>query len=482
MAIFFCMEKKLITPVILSGGSGTRLWPSSRGLYPKQLLKLTSEYSMLQQTFLRLKGLDAELAVPIVVCNHEHRFVIAEQLKVLGVNEARLILEPAAKNTAPATLVAALCALKDDPDAILLVLPADHLLDETAVFQQAVHDAAAIASQGCLVTFGVKPTRPETGYGYIKQGDALGASGFNVADFVEKPSAEKAEHYISSGNYFWNSGMFVFGAKSYIDEISQHAPDMLTYSEQSLAKAQADLDFIRLDSEAYSHCPEDSIDYAVMEKTSKAAMVPLDASWNDLGSWQSLWEALPKDEQQNVAVGDVLLHKVTNSYIRSESKLVAAVGLEDIVIVDTADAVLVASKASSQEVKSIVKQLKETDRTEHHIHNLVYRPWGSYQSLDIGGNFQVKRITVKPGARLSLQMHHHRAEHWIVVCGTAKVTRGEEEFLLTENESTYIPIGAKHRLENVGQLMLEMIEVQSGAYLGEDDIVRFEDDYKRNEQ
>lgn len=470
----------MIIPVILSGGSGTRLWPSSRSLYPKQLLALASENSMLQETVLRLSGFN-DIAAPIVVCNQEHRFIIAEQLQQVGITQARLILEPEAKNTAPAALIAALYAEREyGDDVTLLVLPADHLIRDVATFQQAVHVAVAVARQGYLVTFGVQPMHPETGYGYIRCGESLTDHVYRVDRFVEKPDATTAQQYLEEACYLWNSGMFVFSAKNYQEEMQRYAPEIFLACTKALDNAKSDLDFIRINSEAFAQCPSDSIDYAVMEKTQKAVVVPLAAEWSDLGSWSSLWDAMPKDENENVLVGDVLTHNVTNSYIRAEHKLVAAVGIKDHVIIETDDAILVVDKNNTQDVKEIVKILQAQKRLEHHAHSVVYRPWGSYQSLDVGARFQVKRICVKPGAKLSLQMHHHRAEHWIVVMGTATVTRGEDIFTLEENQSTYISIGQKHRLANMTQLPLEIIEVQSGHYLGEDDIVRFEDIYQRN--
>ncbi len=465
--------------MILSGGSGSRLWPSSRALYPKQLLALASDKTMLQETLLRLSGVEG-LGAPIVVCNQEHRFVIAEQLQQIGVKDARLILEPEAKNTAPAASIAALYAQQEHgPDVILLILPADHLIRDVLAFHHAMSVAVAMAKQDYLVTFGVTPTHPETGYGYIRCGDPLSKGAYKVDCFVEKPTLTVAEQYLAEKKYLWNSGMFVFSAATYYAETQLHAPEIAAAATQALARASIDLDFVRLDGESFARCPSDSIDYAVMEKTQRASVVPLDAQWSDLGSWSSLWQALPKDANDNVLMGDVLTHNVKNSYIRAEHKLVAAVGVSDHVIVETDDAILVVDKNHTQEVKEIVKHLQASKRPEHHSHSVVYRPWGSYQSVDMGDNFQVKRICVKPGAKLSLQMHYHRAEHWIVVRGTAKVTRGDEEFILTENQSTYISIGQKHRLENPTHLPLEIIEVQSGNYLGEDDIVRFEDIYQR---
>ena len=470
----------MIIPVILSGGSGTRLWPSSRALYPKQLLALASKHSMLQETVLRLADFE-DVGDPIVVCNQEHRFIIAEQLQQIGITQAKLILEPEAKNTAPAALIAALYAAHEyGPEVTLLVLPADHLIRDVDTFRQAVQIAAAISQQGYLVTFGVQPTHPETGYGYIQCGDAVSEYAYKVDRFVEKPDLATAQQYLIEESYLWNSGMFVFSAGEFQTEMHHYAPAIHSACQLAFERAKSDLDFVRLDAEAFAQSPSDSIDYAVMEKTKKAVVVPLKADWSDLGSWSSLWESMPKDQQDNVLTGDVLTHNVSNCYIRAEHKLVAAVGIKDHVIIETDDAILVVNKNSTQDVKEIVKTLQAQKRLEHHSHSVVYRPWGSYQSIDSGSNFQVKRICVKPGAKLSLQMHHHRAEHWIVVKGTATVTRGEDVFVLVENQSTYISIGQKHRLENATLLPLEIIEVQSGSYLGEDDIVRFEDVYKRN--
>lgn len=471
---------RLIIPVILSGGSGTRLWPSSRSLYPKQLLALASKHSMLQETVLRLSGF-AGVGAPIVVCNQEHRFIIAEQLQQIGITNAQLILEPEAKNTAPAALIAALYAeQKYGSKVTLLVLPADHLIRDVGTFQEAVQAAVNIAQQGYLATFGVQPTHPETGYGYIHCGQAISEHAYHVDRFVEKPDAATAQRYLAEKNYLWNSGMFVFSAHALQAEMFHYAPQIATACQSAFERAKSDLDFVRLDAEAFAQCPSDSIDYAVMEKTQKAVVVPLKADWSDLGSWSSLWESMPKDVHDNVLTGDVLTHNVSNCYIRAEHKLVAAVGIKDHVIIETDDAILVADKNNTQDVKEIVKILQAQKRLEHHSHSVVYRPWGSYQSIDSGENFQVKRICVKPGAKLSLQMHHHRAEHWIVVKGIATVTRGDDVFTLNENQSTYISIGQKHRLENATSSPLEIIEVQSGSYLGEDDIVRFEDVYQRN--
>jgi mannose-1-phosphate guanylyltransferase/mannose-6-phosphate isomerase len=468
----------MLIPVILSGGAGTRLWPLSRELYPKQLLALTSQRTMIQDTALRLKGLDA--TPPVVVCNDAHRFLVAEQLRLIGVAPRAIVLEPLGRNTAPAIALAALAALRtsgnDDP--ILLVLPADHVIRDVAAFQMAAVAALTAAEQGRLVTFGVVPHAPETGYGYIKRGEALGPV-YRIAQFVEKPNAERASQFVASSEYYWNSGMFVFRARRYLEELERFAPAIAATCRKALENAKSDLDFTRVDADTFASCPSDSIDYAVMEKTADAVVVPLDAGWSDVGSWASLHAASDADKSGNVSHGDVLVEDSNNCYLYSESRLVAAVGLQDHVVVETKDAVLVAPKDRVQDVKALVGKLKELGRYEHSLHREVFRPWGSYDSLENGHRFQVKRLSVKPGAQLSLQMHHHRAEHWIVVSGTARITRGEEEFILEENQSTYIPIGVKHRIENPGKIPLHIIEVQSGSYLGEDDIVRFEDRYGR---
>jgi mannose-1-phosphate guanylyltransferase/mannose-6-phosphate isomerase len=470
----------MIVPVILSGGSGTRLWPLSRELYPKQLLPLVGDDTMLQQTLLRLEGL-ADLAPPVVVCNEEHRFLVAEQLRKIDVKPAAILLEPAGRNTAPAVAIAAASVLEHEDlggDPVLLVLPADHVVRDAAAFRKAVAEGAKLAADGRLVTFGVLPDRPETGYGYIRAAEKGTASA--VAEFVEKPDAKTAGSYVASGDYYWNSGMFMFRAGRYIDELRANRADIVSACVQALALAKADLDFVRVDREAFEACPSDSIDYAVMEPTKDAWVVPLDAGWSDVGSWTSLHDASDHDAQGNVLVGDAVVEDTKNCYVYAGDRLVAAVGLEDCVVVETKDAVLVAPRSRGQDVKRLVDRMKAEGRNETALHREVFRPWGSYDSIDYGDRFQVKRITVNPGAQLSLQMHHHRAEHWIVVQGTARVTRGEEVFLLGENQSTYIPMGTVHRLENPGKVPLHLIEVQSGTYLGEDDIVRYEDTYGRS--
>jgi len=470
----------MLTPVILSGGAGTRLWPLSRELYPKQLLALTGERSMLQQTALRLDGLGA--ATPIVVCNDAHRFLVAEQLRQLGIEPRATLLEPFGRNTAPAIALAALAALqfrpKDTTEPILLVLPADHVIRDVTAFQNAVRQAHPCAEQGRLVTFGIVPTSAETGYGYIQHGAPDGQAR-RIARFVEKPPLEKAREFVKSGDYYWNSGMFMFRASRYLEELDRHSPQIAKVCRAALAAAKSDLDFTRIDAKTFDSCPSDSIDYAVMEKTSDAVVVPLSAGWSDVGSWAALHEASDGDSRGNVTHGDVIFEDTDGCYLYSESRLVTAVGLKDHVVVETKDAVLVAPKNRVQDVKKLVARLKQDGRYEHSLHREVFRPWGSYDSIENGLRFQVKRLRVKPGATLSLQMHHHRAEHWVVVSGTARITRGEEVFFLEENQSTYIPVGVKHRIENPGKIPLQIIEIQSGSYLGEDDIVRFEDRYGR---
>jgi mannose-1-phosphate guanylyltransferase/mannose-6-phosphate isomerase len=467
----------MLVPVILSGGAGTRLWPLSRELYPKQLLALTGRYTMLQETVRRLVGIEA--AAPLVVCNDAHRFLVAEQLRSIGCTPSAIVLEPDARNTAPAIALAAHAALAADTgDSLLLVLPADHVIRDLTAFQQAVAIAAAAAVHGQLVTFGVVPSAPETGYGYIRRGKLTGGA-YHIAEFVEKPDFARAQQYVSSGEYYWNSGMFLFRARRYLEELEKFAPEIASVCRASFAGATRDLDFTRVDAGAFAACRSESIDYAVMEKTTDAVVVPLDAGWSDVGSWASLHAASDADAQGNVLRGDVLAQDTSDCYIYAESRLVAAVGLTEHVVIETKDAVLVAPKNRVQDVKKLVARLKTEGRYEHSLHREVFRPWGSYDSIDKGERFQVKRLCVRPGGVLSLQMHHHRAEHWVVVSGTARITRGEEVFLLEENQSTYIPVGVRHRIENPGRIPLHIIEVQSGGYLGEDDIVRFEDRYGR---
>ncbi|WP_329755175.1 mannose-1-phosphate guanylyltransferase/mannose-6-phosphate isomerase [Stenotrophomonas maltophilia] len=464
-----------IQPVILSGGSGTRLWPLSREAYPKQFLPLAGELTMLQATWQRVAPLAAR--GPLVIANEEHRFVAAEQLQQVGAEPAAIILEPVGRNTAPAIAVAALEATRDGADALLLVLPSDHVITDEATFRNAVQAAASAAEAGKLVTFGIVPTGPETGYGYIK---AAGGQGLRAVErFVEKPDLETATGYVSSGQYYWNSGMFLFKASRYLQELERFQPEMLARSRQAWQQARRDADFTRLDKDAFTAVPSDSIDYAVMEKTADAVVIPLDAGWNDVGSWTALRDVSQQDGDGNAHQGDVIAIDCRNTYAYAQ-RLVAMVGLDDVIVVETDDAVLVGKADRMQEVKTVVAQLKAEGRSEATWHRKVYRPWGAYDSIDNGERFQVKRITVKPGGTLSLQMHHHRAEHWIVVSGTAEVTRGSEVILLSENQSTYIPLGVTHRLRNPGKLPLELIEVQSGSYLGEDDIVRFEDTYGRS--
>jgi len=469
----------VLVPVILSGGAGTRLWPLSRELYPKQLLRLVAERTMLQETVARTEGLPG-LAPPIVICNENHRFMVAEQLRELGTAPQAIVLEPQGRNTAPAAAIAALLVSGGaDADPVLLVLPADHVITDVPAFQAAVAVGRVAAESGSLVTFGVVPDRAETGYGYIRRGAGPGPA-FSVGEFVEKPDSATARGYVESGEYYWNSGMFMFRASAYLAELGRYAPAMLAACRAALAAAGRDLDFLRLPAQEFASCPSDSIDYAVMERTDRAVVVPLAAGWSDVGSWAALADALPRDAEGNVTAGDVLTEDSSGCYLHSTSRLVAAVGLRDHVVVETKDAVLVAPRDRVQDVKELVAELKARGRYETSLHREVYRPWGSYDSIDSGDRFQVKRLIVNPGATLSLQLHHHRAEHWVVVTGTAKVTRGDEVFTLSENESTYIPIGARHRIENPGKIPLHIIEVQSGTYLGEDDIVRFEDRYGRD--
>lgn len=464
----------MIKAVVIAGGSGTRLWPLSRAAHPKQFLTLHGNNTMLQETVSRLDGLGVKSWVTI--CNEEHRFFVAEQLQEIG-KLGSIILEPVGKNTAPAIALAAFHSADEDP--LLLVLAADHLIQDQAKFEQAVSNAMPLAESGKLVTFGIVPKEPHTGYGYIKRGIKQ-ADGFVVEKFVEKPSVDIAQDYVNSGEYYWNSGMFLCRASRYLKELNRFRPDIYESCKASIDLTEPDLDFLRINKEKFAQCPSESVDYAVMEHTSDAVVVPMDAGWSDIGSWTSLWDISQKDKNGNASIGDTLLHNSKDCYIRAEDKLVAAVGLDDLVIVDTKDALMVAQKDAVQDAKVIAKQLKDNARSEWQSNREVYRPWGKYDSIDHGGRYQVKRITVKPGAKISVQMHYHRAEHWIVVTGTAKVTNGDKTFLLSENESTYVPIGAIHSLENPGKVNLELIEVQSGSYLGEDDIVRFEDLYGRD--
>ncbi|WDE12242.1 mannose-1-phosphate guanylyltransferase/mannose-6-phosphate isomerase [Thalassomonas haliotis] len=468
-------------PVILCGGSGTRLWPLSRKQHPKQFIKLTNDFTMVQNT---IKRLPENVQPPIFICNEEHRFIVAEQAREVSVEAKSILLEPVGRNTAPAIALAAITALKENKDAVLLVLASDHNIKDEDKFRQAAQSAYQLAMQDKLVTFGIVPSNPHTGYGYIKRGEELSpeASQYKVSEFVEKPDEATAKTYVDSGEYYWNSGMFVFKASKFLSELKAFRPDIYDACELAMQDVADDLDFTRVNKAAFEACPDESVDYAVMEHTAHAVVVPLDAGWSDVGSWSALWEESERDGNNNAIRGDVLTESTSNSYIQASNRLVSSIGLDNIVIIDTPDALLVANKDDVQNVKGIVDKLKGLERSEYIHHREVYRPWGKYDSVDSGGRFQVKRITVKPGAKLSVQMHHHRAEHWIVVSGTAKVRNGDKEFILTENESTYIPIGAVHSLENPGKLPLELIEVQSGSYLGEDDIVRLADKYGRSEK
>lgn len=467
---------KQIKPIIMAGGSGTRLWPLSRTQFPKQFLKLGLDgYTLLQSTILRLKNLDCD--EPILICNEEHRFLAAEQMREIGVN-ARIILEPVGKNTAPAIALAAILLRQKQENKLMLVLAADHAISEQTAFENSIKDAIDLASQNKLVTFGIVPTHVETGYGYIEKGTPI-EHGFNIDKFVEKPDQATAQAYLESQRFLWNSGMFMFEAEQYLEELKKYASDIFQACNLSMQNICLDIDFIRIDQMEFEKCRSESIDYAVMERTAHAVVIPLEAGWSDVGSWSALWDIKPKDHNGNVTDGDVLLHHSQNNYCYSESRLVSLLGVENLVVVETKDAVLVADKNKVQDIKKIVEQLKNDDRSEYYRHREVYRPWGKYDSIDQSSRYQVKRITVKPGQKLSIQMHYHRSEHWIVVSGTAKIHKGTESFLLTENESVYIPLGEIHALENPGKLPLELIEVQSGSYLGEDDIVRFDDLYGR---
>jgi mannose-1-phosphate guanylyltransferase/mannose-6-phosphate isomerase len=469
----------MIHPVILSGGVGSRLWPLSRSLYPKQLLPLAGERTMIQETALRVSG--EQFARPLVICNHEHRFLIAEQMREAAIIPDTIVLEPVGRNTAPAAAIAALILAERDPQALMMLLPADHVVLLRDAFEDAAAAAAAAAREGALVLFGIEARAPEIGFGYIERGAALDGAEhcFRVAGFFEKPDRAKAETYVASGRHYWNSGMFLFRADVYLEELARLEPKMLAAAKAALSAGKRDLDFFRLDEAAFANSPSQSIDYAVMEHTARAAVVPVDMGWSDVGSWLSLWEIADKDDAGNVLRGDVIAHRTKNSYLRSEGPFVAAIGVEDIAVVATVDALLVTSRAEAQHVKHVVEELSRQGRELHMNHRRVWRPWGSYDSVDSGPGFQVKRITVNPGAKLSLQKHAQRAEHWVVVSGVAKVTCDDRVFTLKENESTFIPLGAKHRLENPGSEPLHIIEVQSGRYLGEDDIVRFDDVYGR---
>ncbi len=471
----------MIYPVILSGGSGTRLWPMSRTLYPKQLLRLLGDDSLLQQTVRRVAD-PSRFAPPLLVANEEHRFIVAEQLREAGARSRALLLEPVGRNTAPAACIAALMLAESEPQGLMLLLPSDHIIGDEAAFAVAIGQAEAAARAGALVTFGITPERPETGYGYIRRGAPVDgiASVFRVAEFVEKPALGVAENFVASGEYFWNGGIFLFPVSLFLDELEGMRPDIVRACRGALAGARRDDDFIRLDRAAFESCPADSIDYAVMEHTSRAAVVPVGMAWSDVGSWDALWEISDKDAAGNAIAGNVIAEDTRNCYLRSEAGLVAAIGIEDLVVVATSDALMLAPRDRTQEVRRLVARLAAERREEADALPTVHRPWGTYRSLHNGHRVQVKHITVKPGGRLSLQMHHHRAEHWIVVQGTAKIRRGDEEMMLTEDQSTYIPLGTAHRLENPGKIPLHLIEVQSGSYLGEDDIIRFEDSYGRS--
>lgn len=473
------MQRK-IYPVILSGGSGTRLWPLSRASYPKQFLKLNSDNSLLQETILRVNS-SAHFHLPLIVSNKEHRFIVAEQLRSLHVAALDILLEPVGRNTAPAILAAALHLSALDPDAVMLVLPSDHVMSNMEPFLENLNEAASIAASGQFVTFGIKATKPETGYGYLHRGELCNNSHsiYHLKAFVEKPSLTKAEGFVASGEYSWNAGIFLLSAKQVIHEMSRLYPETVTHCQEALTLAKKDLDFLHLDLQSFSSCINQSIDYALLEKSESLAMLPLDCQWSDIGSWSALWEQSEKDSAGNVLKGDVLVEQVQNSYIQSEGRLVAVLGLEDIIVVATEDATLIAAKDKAQDIKLVTERLKQLGRSELLQHPVVLRPWGSYQVIDYGNNFQAKRLVVKPGQKLSLQKHLHRSEHWVVVQGVASVINGDREFLLKQNESTYIPIGAVHRLENSGDINLEIIEVQSGDYLGEDDIIRFDDVYNR---
>ena len=466
----------MITPVIMAGGSGTRLWPLSRAGHPKQFLALNGDKTMLQQTVERLA--DLSVSESITICNEEHRFFVAEQLREIDAL-GDILLEPVGRNTAPAIALAAL--LKKESDPLLLVLAADHVVADQASFTDAVLKAVPLAEAGKLVTFGVVPSEPHTGYGYIEVGESLGGA-YVVNSFKEKPDSGTAAQYLSHGGYYWNSGMFLFRASRYLEELANHRSDIAIACERAVRSTYSDLDFTRIDADDFAACPDDSIDHAVMEHTGAAVVVPMDAGWSDIGSWESLWDIAEKNEDGNVVSGDAMLLNSKNSYVRSDDKLVAAVGLQDIVVISTKDAILVAHKDSAQNAKLIASHLKTLGRSEWEKHREVYRPWGKFDSINHGERYQVKRITVNPGAKLSLQLHHHRAEHWVIVSGAARVTNGDDTFLLTENQSTYIPVGVVHALENPGREPLEIIEIQSGSYLGEDDIVRFEDRYGRLEK
>ncbi|MBW3728989.1 mannose-1-phosphate guanylyltransferase/mannose-6-phosphate isomerase [Escherichia coli] len=470
----------MLLPVIMAGGTGSRLWPMSRELYPKQFLRLYGQRSMLQETVLRLDDVDAR--EPVVICNQEHRFLVAEQLRQINKLSHNIILEPVGRNTAPAIALAALSAIENGDDPILLVLEADHIINNKLAFHQAIKSAFKFALQGRLVTFGIVPTGPETGYGYIHRGqeETLDEQiAYQVSRFVEKPNKETAESYIASGEYYWNSGMFMFRAKKYLEELEKFRPDILDACKAAIQGCKESDEFIKVDRDLFIACPDESVDYAVMEKTTDAVVVGLDADWSDVGSWSALWEVSPKDDKGNVLTGDTFLHNANNCYINTDEKLIAAIGVDDLVIINTKDAVLVVNKDQVQDVKKVVEYLKANHRSEYKRHREIYRPWGRCDVVVQTERFNVNRITVKPGAAFSMQMHHHRTEHWVILSGTGEVTIKDQKFLLTENQSTFIPIGAQHRLENPGKIPLELLEIQSGSYLGDDDIIRIKDQYGR---
>ncbi|MCP3899235.1 MAG: mannose-1-phosphate guanylyltransferase/mannose-6-phosphate isomerase [Desulfobacteraceae bacterium] len=472
----------MIIPVILAGGSGTRLWPLSRKHYPKQLIELVDENSMIQDTVLRLSGY-RDMEQPVIICNDEYRFMIAEHMRKINVDPALIILEPVGKNTAAAIAVASLMIQAKYDDPVLLVLPADHQIENVASFHEILELGNSAAKMGNLVTFGIVPKEPETGYGYIKKTDSVSdfTNVFHIDKFIEKPNLKNAKKYVESGEYCWNSGMFMFKASTILQEFKKYAPDIVKICQKAVAAGKEDLDFFRLDKENFEKSPSDSIDYKIMEKTLKGVLIPCDIGWSDIGSFNALYKAQKNDENQNVLNGDVLLDDVTNSYINARDKLVSAVGVKDLIIVETKDAVLVTHQNKAQDVKKIVEKLKKRQRSEVDVHSKIYRPWGHYETMDISDRFQVKRLTINPGAKLSLQKHYHRAEHWTVVAGSAIITNGDKEMLLNEDQSTYIPLGVIHRIKNPGKIPLEIIEVQSGSYLGEDDIVRYDDVYGRGE-
>jgi mannose-1-phosphate guanylyltransferase/mannose-1-phosphate guanylyltransferase/mannose-6-phosphate isomerase len=468
----------MLHPVLLCGGSGTRLWPLSRQATPKQFLSLVSSQSLLQETVARLSGV-TDIAAPIAVCNNEHRFLVADQLQEIGVQPHAILLEPVSRNTAPAVALAAFSALKNDPDALILVLPSDHVVRDVPAFQSAVATARQLALDGYLTTFGIVANRAETGYGYIERGATLGEGTFAVTRFVEKPDMERAQEFIQSGGFDWNSGIYLLPAQAFVDELETHAPEVAHAARVAWNQAQSDLDFCRVDAEAFARCPSISVDYAVMEHTRKAAVVPVEMGWSDVGSYDALWEITPKDASGNAARGEVALVDSRNCYVQADKQLVALLGVEDLVVVATADAILVAHKNAAQNVKTVVDHLKAQGRSEHETHKKVFRPWGSYEGVDRGDRFQVKQLMVKPGQKSSMQIHHHRSEHWVIVKGTAEITLGEEKHLLTEDQSIYIPLGVPHRIFNPGRIPMHFIEVQSGSYLEEDDIVRIDDQYGR---